>query len=70
MNTPEEEGADHVFGSPFKLVPCNHFWLAVHYGGNKVIGICKRCKKRGEFGLVEWEELKAAHAALDKPTRV
>lgn len=53
------------------LVPCDHYWLAVHYGAG-VTAICKYrgCQKRGYFSQDVWNQMKAEGYALDKPTRV
>lgn len=53
------------------LVPCDHYWLAVHYGP-LVTAICKHkgCRERGRFTPERWEEMKRDGFALDKPVRV
>ncbi len=53
------------------LVPCTHYWLAVHYGP-VVTAICKHpgCRKTGRFRPDEWEGLKRGGSALDKPVRI
>ncbi len=56
-----------------RLVPCNHFWLAMFYGSaGGVVAICKHysCRKRIAFSRDEWDTLKAHGIALDKPARV
>ena len=54
------------------LVPCNHFWLAVKYEGDRVIAICKHygCRMRQDFPTLVWEGMKAQQCALDKPVRI
>lgn len=53
------------------LVPCSHYWLAVHYGP-VVTAICKfpGCRRTQRFTPEGWLELKGLGQALDKPTRV
>lgn len=53
------------------LVPCAHYWLAVHYG-QSITAICKfpGCKKTQRFSPEVWMEMKAGGTALDKPIRV
>lgn len=52
-----------------QLLPCYHYWLAVHYGVD-VTAICKKCKKTDTHTQEEWAEWSANGQALNKPTRV
>jgi hypothetical protein len=54
----------------FRLVPCQHFYLAVEYRSVCVVALCKLCRKRFDIVPEAWEELKREQRALDKPARV
>ena len=53
-----------------RLVPCQHYFLAVEYRVGTVVSVCKFCVKRFEVPNVIWIALKQAERALDKPVRV
>lgn len=52
-----------------RLLPCFHFWLAVHYG-SQITAICKKCNRTDTFTPEDFEEWGAQGQALHKPVRV
>ncbi len=54
------------------LVPCNHFWIEVKSIPKGILALCKfpHCRTRGEFTPEEWEALRDAGEAANKPPRV
>lgn len=55
-----------------RLLPCYHFWLAVHYAtvSQTVTATCKKCRKTETFTMQDFEEWGAQGQAMHKPVRV
>lgn len=52
------------------LVPCACVWLEVEVKDERIIAICKWCKIKGSFTIMEWETLLFEGAAVNKPVRI